>query len=155
MGQPEILVGFPPGAGGSQRLTRAVGTSRALELILEGRPIGPEEALDLGIVHRVVPAAELQAEAAAAAERMARRAPEAVAAVKRVVLEGGSLPLAAGLALERKWFLSAVSTPASRRAMKAYVEEVDTGGGPPFADRDRQAPWLEGTAADLVGESEG
>jgi enoyl-CoA hydratase len=151
IGQPELAVGFPPGAGGTQRLTRAVGTSRALELILEAKPLAPKEALEIGWVHAVFPAAELASEAASTAQRMARRTPESVAGAKRAVYEGASLSLQAGLALERKWFLSAVSTDASKRAMRAYVEEVEDAHAASFADRDRSRPWEEGTAADLVG----
>jgi enoyl-CoA hydratase len=142
IGQPELAVGFPPGAGGTQRLTRAVGTSRALELILEAKALTPQEALDIGWVHAVLPAAELAPEAAAAAQRMARRSPESVAGAKRAVYEGASLPLAQGLALERKWFLST--------AMKAYVEELKSADAAPFAASERARAWEEGTAADLV-----
>lgn len=152
IGQPEVAVGFPPGAGGTQRLTRAVGTGRALELILEATALTPQEALEIGLVHAVLPPGELVAKATETAARMARRAPESIAAVKRAVLDGASRPLAEGLALERKWFLSAVSMPAARRAMRAYADEVVISESAPLADRERLQPWQDGTAVDLVND---
>jgi enoyl-CoA hydratase/carnithine racemase len=151
IGQPEMLLGFPPGGGGTQRLSRAVGASRALELILEGRPLTPVEAHEIGLVHRVVPDAGLLEEATACAERMARRAPFSVTAAKQAVLGGAAGSLAAGLARERKWFLSAVSQPAAIRAMRTYVERVSV-SGPPLADEEALSGWLDGTAVDLVGD---
>jgi enoyl-CoA hydratase len=152
IGQPEMLVGFPPGAGGTQRLTHLIGASRALELILEGRPVSPAEAHEIGLVHRVVPDGELLSEATRCAERMARRAPLSVAAAKRAVLDGATRPLAEGLAEERRWFLATGSQPAAARAMRAYVERVRS-AGPPFADDEAMATWLDGTAVDLVSEA--
>ena len=149
IGQPEILVGFPPGAGGSQRLPRAVGAARALELMLEGNALTAQEALEAGYVHRVVPNAELGAAAAETAARMARRSPSAVAGTKRAFYEGATRPLAEGLAVERKWFLAAASTDAAKRAMRAYADEVER-DGPAFTNPERQEAWREGTAADLV-----
>jgi enoyl-CoA hydratase len=151
IGQPEILLGFPPGGGGTQRLTRAVGASRALEMILEGRPLTPAEAHDVGLVHRVVPDERLVEEAVACARRMARRAPFSVAAAKRAVLEGSGGSLPAGLARERKWFLASVSQPAAIRAMRAYVDRVRS-AGPPLADEDALGGWLDGTEVDLVSD---
>jgi enoyl-CoA hydratase len=149
IGQPEILVGFPPGAGGSQRLPRAVGPARALELMLEGNALTAQEALEAGYVHRVLPNAELAAAAAETAGRMARRSPTSVGATKRAFYEGASRPLTQGLAVERKWFLAAASTDASKRAMKAYSDEVER-DGPAFTNPERQDAWREGTAVDLV-----
>jgi enoyl-CoA hydratase len=150
IGQPEMLLGFPPGAGGTQRLTRILGTSRALELVLEGRPLAPEEAHDLGLVHRVTPDGELLAEATSCARRLARRAPRSVSAAKRAVLEASARPLADGLAEERKFFLASVSQPAAQRAMRAYAERVRS-AGPPFTDEEEIARWRQGAAVDLVG----
>lgn len=152
IGQPEMAVGFPPGGGGTQRLTRAVGTGRALELVLEASALTPEQALEIGLVNAVFPADELLDATAATAARLARRAPESIAGAKRAVLEGSRHPLAEGLAYERKWFLSTVSKPAARRAMRAYVDEVAGSGSPPFADAERLRPWQDGTAVDLVGD---
>ena len=151
IGLPEMTLGFCPGAGGTQRLPRILGTSRALELILEGRPLRPTEAQDLGLVHRVVAAPELAAEAQATADRLARRAPLSVAAAKHAVLDGSTKPLAGGLAEERKWFLASSSQPAARRAMRAYAERVRT-AGPPWSDDEDLAAWQNGTAVDLLSE---
>jgi enoyl-CoA hydratase/carnithine racemase len=151
IGLPEMTLGFCPGAGGTQRLSRMVGTSRALELILEGRPLNPAEAGNLGLVHRVVPPPELAAEAQATADRLARRAPLSVAAAKRAVLEGSTKPLADGLAEERKWFMASSSQPAARRAMRAYVERARA-EGPPWSEDEELAAWQNGTAVDLVSE---
>src|SRR5262245_59281534 len=88
IGQGEMLVGVIPGGGGSQRLLRILGTARALEHILEGAPLTAAEALALGIIHRVVPDQHLIAEAQATGARLARRAPLAVAALKRCIYFG-------------------------------------------------------------------
>jgi enoyl-CoA hydratase len=152
IGQPEMAVGFPPGGGGTQRLTRTVGMGRALELVLEASALTPDEALEIGLVNAVYPAGELLAAATATAARLARRAPDSIAGAKRAILEGSRQPLPEGLAVERKWFLSTVSRPAARRAMRAYVDEVASADSPPFADPERLRPWQEGTAADLVAE---
>ena len=149
IGLPEMTLGFCPGAGGTQRLSRILGPSRALELILEGRPLSPTEAHEFGLVHRTVPSSELAAEAQAAAERLARRAPYSVAAAKRAILDGATKPIADGLAEERKWFMSGVSQPAARRAMRAYVERVRSSGAPWSSDEEL-AVWQEGTAVDLI-----
>ena len=152
IGQPEILLGLIPGGGGSQRLARLLGTGRALELILEGRVMGPVEAEAVGLVHRVVPAADLLAEATATAERLARRPPGSVAAAKRTVYEGASMELDQGLHMERAEFLSVTAAPAGLRAMRAYVDELEQRGEPPLGDEEAIAAWLDGTAVDLVDE---
>jgi enoyl-CoA hydratase/carnithine racemase len=149
LGLPEMTLGFCPGAGGTQRLARALGPSRALEMVLEAQALSPTEAYELGLVHRVVPDADLAAVARTAAERLARRAPLSVAAAKRAVLDGGSKSMPDGLAEERRWFMATVSQPAARRAMKAYVERTRA-SGPPFANADGLALWQDGTAVDLV-----
>ncbi|UGT61819.1 enoyl-CoA hydratase/isomerase family protein [Nocardia asteroides] len=149
LGQPEICVGIIPGGGGTQRLPRAVGHARALELMLEGRPVYPDEALALGYVHRVVPPHELAREAMETATRLARRSPEAVGAIKRAV--NGDPALAKGLHAERAEFLAAGSTKAARAAMRAYLDHLDaldTAGEPMTPES--FTPWLEGTAHDFT-----
>lgn len=150
IGQPEILLGLVPGAGGSQRLARLLGAGRALELSLEGRGLDPEEAERIGLVHRVVAADRLLEEAQATAERLARRAPETVAALKRAVYLGGSKSLPEGLHMERAGFLATTSSETALRAMRAYAAEVESRGVPPFRDPDAAEPWLEGTAVRLA-----
>jgi enoyl-CoA hydratase len=151
IGLPEMTLGFCPGAGGTQRLSRAVGPSRALEMILEAEPLAPQEALEAGLVHRVLPAADLLAEATKTARRLGRRSPISVAAAKNAVLGASGKALAAGLAEERRWFLAACSRPEAQQAMRAYVARVSPEGPPPWADPDALADFREGTAVDLVG----
>jgi enoyl-CoA hydratase/carnithine racemase len=150
MGQPEILVGLIPGGGGSQRLARLLGQGRAIELILEGSVLDAREAADLGLVHRLVPAADLIDVALATAERLSRRAPGTIGAAKRCVYEGGSASLSEGLHNERAEFLSVTAAPAAIRAMGAYVQELEELGEPPFRNAEARVPWLQGTAVDMT-----
>ena len=106
MGQMEMLVGVIPGGGGSQRLLRMLGTARALEHVLEGVPLTAAEALELGLVHRVVPEQQLLAEAQATAARLARRSPIAVAALKRCLYFGTDRRFSRALDLEVAGFLA-------------------------------------------------
>ena len=122
-----------PGAGGTQRLARTVGPARALELILEAQLLTPDEALAAGLVHRVIPHDRLVPEAVETADRLARRAPISVAAAKRAAWEGASGPLDDGLALERKWFMAAVSTSRPRSRVAS-----------PTTTRSRQRRWRRG-----------
>ena len=154
IGLPEMTLGVLPGAGGTQRLARTVGAARALELILEAQLLTPDQALQAGLVHRVVPHDRLVAEAVETAHRLARRAPISVAAAKRAVWEGASGPLAEGLALERKWFMAALSRPAARRALRRYVDEVHRTGRAPWEDAATREAWREGAAVDLLAEED-
>jgi enoyl-CoA hydratase/carnithine racemase len=154
IGSLEIAQGFAPGAGGTQRQTRALGPARALEAILEARLLSAADALAAGFAHRVVPAERLLEEAVATGHRLARRAPVAVAAVKRALYDGASRPLDEGLALERSWFMAALSRPAARRALKRYVDELAETGRGAWEDRATFERWREGTAVDLVGGPE-
>ena len=152
IGLPEVTIGVLPGAGGAQRLARAVGRARALELLLEATLLTPHDALAAGLVHRVVPHDELLGEAVETAHRLARRAPLSVAAAKRAVLDGASRPLAEGLALERSWFMAALSRPVARRAMRRYVEDAARIGHAPWEDAAARADWQDGAVVDLVEE---
>ena len=151
IGLPEMTLGFCPGGGGTQRLSQLLGASRALEMILEGRPLSPTEARELGLVHRVVAERDLATESRATAERLARRAPLSIEAAKRAILDGATKPIDQGLADERKWFMATVSQPAARRAMRAYAERVRA-AGPPWANAEERSMWQDGTAVDLVSE---
>ena len=153
IGLPEMTLGFNPGAGGTQRMARMLGPGRALEIILEARALSPEEALDVGLVHRVVKGKDLAAEARATAARLARRSPHSVAGLKQAIYEGGSRSLPDGLAVERKWFMSGASTPASRRAMRAYGDHIERDGVPAWATREGIAAWQDGTAVDLTSSA--
>jgi enoyl-CoA hydratase len=122
-GQPEIRIGVMPGAGGTQRLTRAIGKARAMELILTGRSIDAREAERLGLVTRVVPAeATLEAALALAAE-IAAMPPVAVAAAKRAINEADDGSLTDGLAGERQAFFDLFATADQKEGMAAFVEK--------------------------------
>jgi enoyl-CoA hydratase len=153
IGLPEMTLGIIPGAGGTQRLSRTLGPTRALEIMLEGRALTPEEASEVGLVHRTTSPEALFDEALATAERLARRSQVAVAALKRAVYEGASRPLRDGLHIERAGFLAAASTSAARRAMDAYAEEVEKSLSDevPWQTDSVLRRWQEGTAVDMVG----
>jgi enoyl-CoA hydratase len=151
IGLPEMTIGFNPGAGGTQRLPRAVGPSRAMEMMLEGRTLSPREALEAGLVHAVVPPGELRASATETAQRMARRTPESIRALKHAVHDGASKPLSRGLAVERKWFLASGGTEGSKRGLAAYADQIER-EGPTWTDPERIRAWQEGTAVDLVDD---
>ena len=122
-GQPEIRIGVMPGAGGTQRLTRAVGKARAMELILTGRPIDAREAERLGLVTRVVPAEATVESALTLAAEIAAMPPLAVVAAKRAVNEAYEAPLALGLADERQAFFDLFATADQKEGMAAFVEK--------------------------------
>jgi enoyl-CoA hydratase/carnithine racemase len=143
IGQPEILLGFPPGGGGTQRLTRLLGTGPALRLCLEGAPLSPHEARRAGVVDEVVPPARLLERAVALATRLGRRPKAGVAAVKRAVYRGGALPLGAGLRLERAEFMAALVTSEAEQAMARYVEATERTGDLPLYDDEARERALE------------
>ena len=148
IGLPEMTIDFNPGAGGTQRLPRAIGTGRALEMMLEGRTLSAREALDVGLVHAVVPPEQLVDAAVRTGERLSRRSPEAIRSLKRAVYEGGSLPLRKGLARERKWFMVSSATESSQRLMAAMAKQVEADGESPWTSGETIAPWQEGTAVE-------
>jgi enoyl-CoA hydratase len=151
MSQIEMLVGVIPGGGGSQRLLRMLGTARALEHIVEGIPLTAAEALELGLVHRLVPEERLLAETQATAARLARRSPVAVAALKRCLYFGLDRSFSRALNLEAAGFLAAGSTRGAARALKPFLEDLERCGDTPFLADPR--PWIEGTRFDLVGSA--
>lgn len=122
-GQPEITIGVMPGAGGTQRLTRAIGAVRALEMILTGRPIAAREAEARGLVNRVVPAEATLTAALDLAGRIAAMPPIAVAAAKAAVRRAAELPLSAGLASERSAFFALFDTADQAEGMTAFIEK--------------------------------
>lgn len=122
-GQPEIRIGVMPGAGGTQRLTRAIGVARAMELILTGRTIGADEAQGAGLVTRVVPAAATVDAALELAARIAAMPPLAVRAAKRAIRDAAELPLASGLAAERQAFFALFDTHDQHEGMAAFIEK--------------------------------
>eukprot|EP00921_Rhytidocystis_pertsovi_P026007 GHVQ01041992.1.p1 GENE.GHVQ01041992.1~~GHVQ01041992.1.p1 ORF type:complete len:257 (+),score=35.74 GHVQ01041992.1:248-1018(+) len=122
-GQPEVTIGTVPGMGGSQRLTRAVGKSRAMEWILTGRMIEAKEACDAGLVSRVVSADQLEAEAVKLAETIAQFSSPAVIACKECVNRSFETSLEEGLLFERRAFHSTFATADRTEGMQAFVDK--------------------------------
>jgi enoyl-CoA hydratase len=122
-GQPEIRLGVMPGAGGTQRLTRALGKGRAMEMILTGRSISAREAEARGLVTRVVPAEATLDAALELAARIASQAPLAVLAAKEAVKIAEELPLAAGLDHERRAFFLLFGSDDQSEGMAAFAEK--------------------------------
>jgi enoyl-CoA hydratase len=122
-GQPEIRLGVMPGAGGTQRLTRAIGKARAMELILTGRTLPAREAETMGLVARVVPSEVTLDAALELAGRIAAQAPLAVAAAKEAIKAAAELPLSAGLEFERRAFFLLFGSDDQREGMSAFVEK--------------------------------
>jgi enoyl-CoA hydratase/carnithine racemase len=148
LGQIETLAGLIPGGGGTQRLPRMLGTSRALEHMLEGTPITARHAHELGLVHKLIEPDQLLAETQATAARLARRSPVAIAALKRSVYSASSRPLARGLDCELAGFLAAGSTAAMKRTITAFREDLARYEDTPFL-ADPQ-PWIDGTRTDQI-----
>jgi enoyl-CoA hydratase/carnithine racemase len=123
LGQPEVRVGIMPGAGGTQRLTRAVGKFQAMRLCLTGRPIGAAEALAIGLVSQVVPDAEVLDTALKTARDLARLPPLALLQIKESILAGEDTSLEAGLALERKAFQLLFASQDKREGMQAFFDK--------------------------------
>jgi len=122
-GQPEILIGVMPGAGGTQRLTRAVGKAKAMEMVLTGRTIGADEAYRRGLVNAVVPSEGLLAEARAWAAEIAAAPPLAARAAKEAVLRSFETTLGDGLAAERKSFHLLFGTEDQKEGMRAFLDK--------------------------------
>jgi enoyl-CoA hydratase len=122
-GQPEITLGVAPGMGGSQRLTRAIGKAKAMEMCLTGRMMDAAEAERAGLVARVVPAADLLAEALATAEKIAGMAPLAAIANKEMINAAFENGLAQGIVFERRLFHGLFGTEDQKEGMGAFVEK--------------------------------
>ena len=120
-GLPETSVGINPGAGGTQRMARLLGTARALDLILHAQVLEPAEAHAIGLIHRLLPARDFLAQATAFAEDLAKRAPVALAAAKEAIRRGAEVGLDEGLAIEREAFARTMRTADARNAMRAYL----------------------------------
>jgi len=125
IGLPEANLGLLPGAGGTQRLPRTIGTPAALMHILLGQPLNPREAERKGLVHETVSGKALD-RAIEIARRLSSYTPESVAYIKRLVRDATETPLAQGLALERNLFLKLCITEAALARMRAYEEENNT-----------------------------
>ena len=123
LGQPEISLGLMPGYAGTQRLSRLVGKAKAMELILTGAPIGASEAERIGLVNRVVPAAELMTAARALAADLAKNAPVAMSYIITAINKGLEMPFAEGCAYEATLFGLVASTDDMREGTKAFLEK--------------------------------
>jgi enoyl-CoA hydratase len=122
-GQPEINLGIIPGAGGTQRLTRLVGKSKAMEMCLTGRNMDAEEAERAGLVSRVVPANKLIEEALKVADKIASFSTPAVFMAKESVERAYETTLAEGIRFERRLFHSLFATDDQKEGMQAFVEK--------------------------------
>ncbi|MEU9735577.1 enoyl-CoA hydratase-related protein [Streptomyces sp. NPDC048002] len=123
LGQPEILLGLIPGAGGTQRLSRLIGPSRAKDLIFTGRMVKADEALTLGLVDRVVPADEVYTAAHAWAAKLAQGPALALRAAKESIDAGLETDIDTGLTVERNWFAGLFATADRETGMRSFVEE--------------------------------
>ncbi len=130
-GQPEIAIGVTPGAGGTQRLTRQVGKSKAMEMCLTGRMMDAGEAERAGLVSRVLPVGDLLEEAVRTAAKIAAMSRPVAMMVKESVNAAYEVPLSQGVRLERRLFQATFGTHDQKEGMKAFIEKRD----PDFADR--------------------
>jgi enoyl-CoA hydratase len=121
-GQPEVNVGIMPGAGGTQRLTQAVGKYKAMEMILTGRSISAEEAHRVGLVNRVVPVESLMDETKKIASEIASKPPISVRAAKESIRRAQDMTLEVGLEFERRAFYLLFATEDGKEGMKAFLE---------------------------------
>ena len=122
-GQPEITIGTIPGAGGTQRLTRLVGKSKAMEMVLTGRTMDAEEAERSGLVSRIVPVGDLVEEAVKVAERIASMSRPSVLMAKESVARAYETTLAEGVRFERRLFHATFSTVDQKEGMAAFIEK--------------------------------
>jgi enoyl-CoA hydratase len=125
--QPEAKVGIMPGAGGTQRLTRAIGKAKAMEMVLTGRMMGAEEAERAGLVARVTPAADLLPEALKAAATIAGMSLPAVLAAKEAINQAFETTLAQGVKYERRAFYALFATADQKEGMTAFIEKRKPG----------------------------
>jgi enoyl-CoA hydratase len=132
IGQPEVLLGIMPGGGGTQRLTRLVGTHRSLVAILEGKPFTPAEALAIGALDDVVPQDRVLARAIELAEHFGSRTKGSVAAIKRAVYFGGSMSLTDGLHVESAEFLTTALSKVGQELMLDYMATTEADGELPL-----------------------
>ena len=122
-GQPEITIGTIPGAGGTQRLTRVVGKSKAMEMCLTGNQISAQQAEQMGLVSKVIPANDLIRETIKLAEKISAHSQLVVALCKESVLKSYETTLREGLNFERRLFHSTFATDDQKEGMKAFAEK--------------------------------
>ena len=129
-GQPEINLGVIPGSGGTQRLTRAVGKSKAMDMILTARMMDAAEAERANLVSRIFPADQLVPEAIKIGERLAALSPVAVAVAKQAINRAFETTLSEGVRVERSLFLPLLGTPDQKEGMAAFIEKRKPQFGP-------------------------
>lgn len=122
VGLPETSIGIIPGAGGTQRYARLLGTAKALDLILHAKLLTPAEAFELGLVHRLYPPDRFREETEAFAADIASRAPIAMAAVKQAIQQGSRMPLDESLLLEQRCFERTMCSKDAAGAMRAFLD---------------------------------
>jgi enoyl-CoA hydratase len=123
LGQPEINLGLIPGYAGTQRLARLVGTGKAMEMILTGAPVRAADAERIGLVNRVVPAAELMTEAKALAAQLASQAPVAIRYIISAINNGVEMPFAEAAVFEATLFGLVAATEDMREGTRAFLEK--------------------------------
>ena len=124
-GQPEINLGLIPGGGGTQRLCRLLGYGKAMEMTLTGEMVGAAEAMDIGLVNKVVESEELESAAMALAENIARKSPYTVKVAKRAVRSALDLPFSEGVLAERSEFVALFDTEDKEIGVSAFLERKD------------------------------
>ncbi|TFW32009.1 enoyl-CoA hydratase [Massilia horti] len=122
-GQPEIKVGVTPGAGGTQRLPRAIGKSKAMDMLLTARMIDAQEALNTGLISRVYPADKVMEESLGVAQAIAAMPVTVAMAIKDSVNRAFETTLSEGVRYERRYFHAAFGTPAQKEGMSAFLEK--------------------------------
>jgi enoyl-CoA hydratase len=130
MGQPEVVVGIIPGAGGTQRLPRLIGAGRAADLVLSGRVVRAKEALDLGLVNVVLPDEGFVDHVIEWLQPMARHPRPALAAAKKAIIDGLRLPLDEGLRLEGRLFIELQVSPEAIELEERASQIYASGGSP-------------------------
>jgi len=155
IGQPEVLLGILPGGGGSQRLPRLVGNHKALMLILEGRPVSPEKALEIGYIDEIVAPEALLERAVEMARYLGSRSRGSIEAIKRAVYLGGSSSLEEGLHIERTEFIKIAPTETAQSLMIEYLERTDRDGDTPFYNPDIFAQTFDQGSLPLPGQGGG
>ena len=122
-GQPEVNLGIPPGAGGTQRLTRFVGKSKAMELVLSGSTINAEEALNYGLVSKVVPLEDLDKETINLAKNIANKSLPILILAKEAILRSFESTLSEGMINERRLFQATFELEDRKEGMMAFLEK--------------------------------
>ena len=124
-GQPEINLGLIPGGGGTQRLCRLIGYGRAMEIVLSGKMISSEDALQMGIVNKIVPESKLDEVTMALAEEISRKSPYTTKVAKRVVRGALDLPFSEGILMERSEFVALFDTEDKEIGVQAFLDRSD------------------------------